>query len=329
MPTQRVFVYEYLSGGGLIGGEDGDDEELLEQGVAMRDALVADLAGLADLRVSAATTDATGPGSASAPNLQWVRPREDESPHDFVRRQADMHDLCWIVAPETAGLLSCLRKLVGSRRWVGCDGAAIRVAGSKLATLEHLQRHGIATPLHPLAGRGATRWVVKPDDGAGALHTRVHTALELAKADLRQRQRMNQPATLEPWVEGEPLSLSLLCGCGSSGNTELLSINRQHLLLGAEDGAVHFHGVEQGAIALDDPRAPALRRLARDVALALPGLRGCVGLDLVWHPERGPVIIEVNPRMTTAFVGLSRRLHRRLALEVVAAFTRPEVRHAA
>jgi predicted ATP-grasp superfamily ATP-dependent carboligase len=259
------------------------------------------------------------------PGVHWVCPREEESPHDFVLRQAAAHDLSWIVAPETGGLLGCLRKLVGTLGWIGCDSAAIRVASSKLATLEQLARHGLPTPLDCDSARDATRWVVKPDDGAGALHTRVHDALADAKADLRQRQRMNASATLEPWVEGEPLSLSLLCG---RQRTELLSINRQQLAVGA-DGAVHFGGVCHGAIAPDDERAALLQRLARDVALALPGLRGCVGIDLVWNPQRGPVLIEVNPRLTSAFVGLSQRLGRRLALETVEQFTRTEVPHAA
>lgn len=322
MRTQRVFVYEYLSGGGLVGGEDGDDEELLEEGIAMRDALLADLADVPWLRVSAAT--GSGPVPAMA-GVHWVRPREQESPHDFVLRQAASHDLSWIVAPETGGLLGCMRKLVGPMRWIGCDSVAIRVASSKLATLEHLARHGLPTPLDACSAREATRWVVKPDDGAGALHTRVHDALADAKADLRQRQRMNASATLEPWVEGEAMSLSLLCG---RQRTELLSVNRQQLRLAA-DGAVHFGGVCHGAIGLDDARAALLQRLARDVALALPGLWGCVGIDLVWHPVRGPVLIEVNPRLTSAFVGLSQRLSRRLALEALEPFARLEVLHAA
>ncbi|WP_157270267.1 ATP-grasp domain-containing protein [Azohydromonas aeria] len=321
---QRVFIYEFLSGGGLVGGEDGDDEDLLEQGTAMRDALVADLAGVPGVQISAATS---GPeGFTKAPNLRWVRPRPEESPHDFVLRQAGAHDASWIVAPETGGLLGCLRKLVGPLGWIGCDSAAIRVAGSKLATLEHLARLGLPTPL-ALSGTGeATRWIVKPDDGAGGLHARVHAGVAEARADLAQRRRMNASATLEPWVEGEALSLSLLCGPQA---TELLSINRQHVTLAA-DGALCFGGVATGAIALDDGRAPALQRLARDVVLALPGLRGCVGIDLVWHPARGPVLIEVNPRYTTAFVGLSQQLGRRIALEALQQFSsRAELRHAA
>ena len=49
----------------------------------------------------------------------------------------------------------------------------------------------------------------------------------------------------------------------------------------------------------------------------MPGLRGFVGIDLVWHEERGPVVIEVNPRVTCAYVGLSAALGRNLAAELL------------
>jgi len=62
-----------------------------------------------------------------------------------------------------------------------------------------------------------------------------------------------------------------------------------------------------------------LAALAARVQRALPGLRGFVGIDLVWHAQRGPVVIEVNPRVTCAYVGLSRQLGRNLAGEVIAA----------
>jgi predicted ATP-grasp superfamily ATP-dependent carboligase len=67
--------------------------------------------------------------------------------------------------------------------------------------------------------------------------------------------------------------------------------------------------------------------LAQKVARALPGLRGFVGVDLVWHPSQGPVAIEVNPRVTSAYVGLSAHLQRSLAAEVLALHTR-ELAHA-
>jgi predicted ATP-grasp superfamily ATP-dependent carboligase len=64
------------------------------------------------------------------------------------------------------------------------------------------------------------------------------------------------------------------------------------------------------------------------VADALPGLRGFVGIDLIWNEERGPVLIEVNPRVTTAYVGLSRRLGRNLAADVLRCAGGVEASHA-
>jgi len=61
----------------------------------------------------------------------------------------------------------------------------------------------------------------------------------------------------------------------------------------------------------------ALAALATQVGKAIPGLRGFVGIDLVWHATQGPVVIEVNPRLTCAYVGLSARLRRNLAAELV------------
>ncbi|WP_152543639.1 ATP-grasp domain-containing protein, partial [Methylibium sp. T29] len=121
------------------------------------------------------------------------------------------------------------------------------------------------------------------------------------------------------WVDGEPLSLSLLCRDGSA---ELLSINRQRIAI-ADDGQLSDEGVTINALALDDARAPALARTAQAVARAVPGLRGFVGIDLVWHPQRGPVVIEVNPRLTCAFVGLSAALGRPLAAEILALHEEP------
>ena len=51
---------------------------------------------------------------------------------------------------------------------------------------------------------------------------------------------------------------------------------------------------------------------------ALPGLAAIVGVDLVWHPLRGPVVIEINPRLPCADQGLSAMLGRNLAGEVLA-----------
>jgi predicted ATP-grasp superfamily ATP-dependent carboligase len=49
---------------------------------------------------------------------------------------------------------------------------------------------------------------------------------------------------------------------------------------------------------------------------AIPGLRGYVGVDLVLS-DTDAVLIEINPRLTTAYVGLRRALEQNVAALIV------------
>jgi predicted ATP-grasp superfamily ATP-dependent carboligase len=310
-----IFIHEYLSGGGETDSE-AEAAELLPMGLAMRDALLADLLRIPDLAVSCAVSARAGLPFAH-PRLGAVAAQAGEPAVAFVQRRSRAHALCWVIAPESKGLLSAMHEAVGAPRWVGCDAASLRTASSKSATLRALGACGVPTPLERLpesTTRGGCRWIVKPDDGAGAVATRVHAWHADAQADLAQRRAVGLSATCEPFVEGEALSISMLAG---PGFVQPLAFNEQQLAIDG-DGQLHFIGVRPNAIdSRRDPRATRLHTLALDVKRALPGLRGFVGIDLVWHAERGPVVIEVNPRLTCAYVGLSVALGRNLAEEIL------------
>lgn len=347
--AQRLLVCEYLSGGGagetarharaqagsaLVNAAPGlagsaleaygsacattdgagaaDDSELLAQGLAMRDAMVADAAALPDIELYCVQGRGMPPPAAG----RAIGSRPGESLLELVRREAVRHDRVWVVAPESGGCLTALAQAVDARRWMGCLPHAIRLCSSKRDTLAQLAAAAIATPL--VMGDEATRWVVKPDDGAGSLDTRVHATCEAAEADLCARTAQRRAATLEAWVEGEALSLSLLVGGrdGEGRATELLSVNRQRIAVDSS-GVLAYRGVDILAIGPADARHAALRATAGAVAHAVPGLRGFVGIDVVWHPRRGPVVIEINPRPTCAYAGLSAALGRNLAGEML------------
>ena len=321
---KRIFVYEYLSGGGEMVSSDAVGEaasgELLAMGQAMRDAIAVDLLRLEDYDVSVATCERAAPVPEGA---RPVMPRAGETAFDFLLREGDAQHRVWVVAPETGGLLAQFQARIDPGRWLGCDGPAIRLTTTKRATLMRLADAGITTPLAFEHAPQITRWVVKPDDGAGAVATRLHGNPEAAWNDWSTRSRAGCPMVIEPWVDGPALSLSLLC---SEERTELLSINRQHLVLD-DEGLLSFQGVEVNVLPLTGPRGGALSVLAARVAGSVPGLRGFVGIDLVWHAHRGPVVIEINPRVTCAYVGLSHALGRNLAAEVIAAHARQEAAH--
>jgi predicted ATP-grasp superfamily ATP-dependent carboligase len=302
----RILVYEFLS----AHAPPDAAPDLLEQGRSMRDAIVADLLALDEVRVTCATAAADRP--FAAPRLDYATPDPALDPVAFVREQAAAHDYVWVVAPETDGLLEAFARAVPRAQWLGCTPAAIAVAASKQATAERLQAAGIAVA--PCLGASddsdAQRWVVKPDDGAGACDTVVHGTLAAARADCAHRAARGLRAVLQPWIEGDALSLSLLAG---AAGVEVLSLNRQRIEIDAA-GRVAYRGVQIDVA----PPGAALRELAQHVARALPGLRGFVGLDVV-AAAHGPVLIEVNPRPTCAYVGLSRALGRNLARDVLAA----------
>jgi predicted ATP-grasp superfamily ATP-dependent carboligase len=309
---RRIFVYEHFSGGGLDSPSPGANErELLAAGTAMRDAIVDDLLRLPGIHV----TVAAAPGCA-CPAAHAVLPAANESAESFVRRMARLHDASWIVAPETDGVLGCLREAVGDAGWIGCEADAIRCATSKSATLARLARHGVPTPQAGALGHHG-RWVVKPDDGAGTLGTRLHAGRAAAYADYEARRAAGRCATLEPYVEGEALSISMIVGANLATPPTTVAFNRQCIEAG-QDGWLYDAGVRSAEIdERHDPRAGALRGLGLQVADAMPGLRGFVGIDLIWNEEHGPVAIEVNPRVTSAYVGLSSRLGRNLAADIL------------
>ena len=322
----KLFVYEYLTGGGIdpalaAEGSLQDLSALIVEGRAMRDALVKDLLELDGVQVNFATSRF----ETVDPALTHSRALSGESITAFVARMARESDWVWVIAPECDGLLLRLRDAVGAARWLGCSKEAIRITSSKSATAACLNDHGIpVTPsLEPgQAHEPGQRWVVKPDDGAGGLDTFIFDNFTDACDEYDTRAAAGRNPVLQEWVDGEPMSLSLVCG---ERGAELVSINRQ--LIGIPDGVaagrkervVEFSGVDIDRFDRHGEQGVVLEALAQRVVSALPGLRGFVGIDLVWHPLRGPVVIEVNPRLTAAYAGLSAKLGRNLSADLLAA----------
>lgn len=295
----RVFVCEFVTGGGLAGRLDADPfAALLREADLMVAALVQDLMAVAGVQVTLAR-DPRLPSPRVAVPLCPVSGGGPEGLWPEWARAIAEHDALWPLAPETDGLLERLSRLAAEAgvRLLGSAPDAVAVAASKSATAERLAAAGvpvIATFPPDAPPPSPHGWVVKPDDGAGAegvLWLRNSAALAAWRAS-----GAVAGAVVQPFVPGVAASLSLLC---RDGRGWLLSANRQHVEIGA-DGAFAYHGSGVGALA---GRAAELRRLGEAVAAALPGLWGYVGVDVVLTAD-GPVVVEINPRLTTSYVGL-------------------------
>lgn len=214
-------------------------------------------------------------------------------------RALDWADAIWPIAPESDGVLHDLSQRIQSSECMllGTRPAAVAICASKLRTSEALEQAGIAVvPTRPLATGlpvAAHGWVIKPDDGAGSEEIRY-----ISRADTLAEQVLPEGYewVVQPYVHGSPLSLSVLY---DGQVARVLSCNQQRI--GNRDGRLRLLDVETCA-----PRwqGQDFSGVAARVCGAIPGLRGYIGIDLQMTAD-GPVVIEVNPRLTTAYAGLS------------------------
>lgn len=205
-----------------------------------------------------------------------------------------------LIAPETGGLLLGHARRLGpsGRAWLGTP-ESIALAGDKLRLGEHWVRSGIPTPesrrVSPREGMPADAHypaILKPIDGAGC----VETFALAGPGGLPEGAKGLEAAILQPDLPGEPLSASFLI---AGGEAVLLAQGRQQVV--REEGRLSYRGGEAPI-----PPVAAERELLAALA-CVEGLRGWVGVDFLWHPgEARATIVEINPRMTTSFVGLSR-----------------------
>jgi predicted ATP-grasp superfamily ATP-dependent carboligase len=295
----RIFVCEYITGGGLIAQDL--PPTLRAEGDMMLTALVNDLTALPGTQVVTTRDPRLAPAEVDA---RFVIPADAGEVWPCWRRSMAEADAVWPIAPETGGVLERLSVVVEEegRILLNSRPPAVRTAASKRATAESLARHGVpvvlTAPAQAPVPDSAAGWVAKPDDGVGAEDTRFFLDADDMRDWLAEEGRPGR-FVVQPFLEGEAASVSALF---RNGTASVLACNRQHVVLAG--GRFRYLGSDVGA--LEDLR-PLLTPIAAGVAAAIPGLFGHVGIDLVIAPE-GPVVLEVNPRLTTSYVGLGAAL---------------------
>ena len=265
----------------------------------MRDALLRDLAQLPEVEVIVSCDARLPPPLSQQLALQIV----EIAPEDDVW-QAWSHciasaDAVWPIAPETDGALLRLTALVESQQKIlfGSNSDAVKLAGSKYATWLALQAADInVVPTYlpeNWPGNQAGHWVAKPDDGVGCAGI-IYFDTTAALTDWLA-QGGGTGHVIQPFMPGIPASISMLC---RQRRAWLLSCNRQKVSLhGASfvySGSL-VNGMAQHWTEFD--------ALAQRIARAIPGLCGYFGVDVL--VDEGQLqVFEINPRLTTSYVGL-------------------------
>ena len=225
-------------------------------------------------------------------------------------------DSVLVLAPETDGILARFTAHVekAGMPLLGSNAVAVNTAGNKAACDRLFHKAHLSTPETNIsnfnsASRHAEQMgfplVVKPLDGIGAEGVCLVKSISdmSAALELCRKATIHDKILLQSYQDGEHASVSLLL---TEEKILPLSLNRQFITPGIpfrySGSQVPFHHKMEGQ-ALE---------LARAAVSLVPGLKGYVGVDLVLT-DNGVQLIEINPRLTTSYIGLRQVVRTNLA----------------
>ncbi len=295
----RLFVYEWATGGGLVDEPGPLPVSLLREGTAMISALAADLVRIPGCEVSALRDPRVL--HLALPGCEVVDVICRTSQREEFERLAGAADATILIAPEFDNIL------LKSARLVTASGGTllspspefIRIAADKQRTCEALSAAGVPVPVgrllesdEALPADFAYPAVLKPVDGAGSQDMCVVNSQYDAPPAYAWSRR------LERYTPGLAASVAVLCG--PNGRLPLMPCKQRI----SEDGRLRYLG---GELPLTSGLAKRARSLAERTLEAMPPATGYIGVDLVLGREPDgsqDAVIEVNPRLTTSYVGL-------------------------
>lgn len=294
----RLLIVEYITGGGFLNQQL--PASLAAEGGLMLQALLDELRVLPDLQLQL-LLDPRCRGFALPAHCQpiWLDPQ-----HAFESQLSDGLQGCdaiWPIAPESDDILASIAEIAQGhgKRLLLSSPEAIRLCGDKYATFRRLRQYEIPTVATHLLHRNpveiAFPAVLKPRDGVGCEGSIIVADAQAYRLALRNIAHFEH-YLWQPLVDGDALSLSCLF---RNGKASLISCNRQ--LVERRQNGFQLQGCE---VNIDGCDRDGYQALANRIGAAIPGLWGYIGIDLIDHPGHGPQVLEINPRLTTSYVGL-------------------------
>ncbi len=307
----NILIYEHASAGGFA--ESAVSPSILAEGFGMLRSLVTGLksAGHRVTVIVAAELIRFNPALSADCIIPVFSFHEAQQ---AILRVCTTIDAVYIIAPETGGALHSLVEFVEQNGvpTLNCSSKAIQAVSNKAVLYETLSSNGLKIPrtimldksdsiIKDIERRFSFPVVFKPLDGVGCsgislVKDRSQIVNAVAKIDA---ELASEKFVVQEYLEGEAVSVSLLC---TSSDASPFSLNKQEIdLLGPEETSVYVGG----CVPYDHELKLKAFEVAKAVAGCFSGLRGYVGVDLILT-EKEPVVVDVNPRLTTSFIGLNR-----------------------
>ncbi len=308
----RVIVYEHVSSGGLAG-------ELLPVGILSE--------GFAMLRAVSSDFQAAGHSvtvlldsrlAAFNPPLNAdhvVLVSSSGEAGTALDKASEDADAALVIAPESNQVLQSIVERVENSgvTSLNCLASGIKKVANKANLYAHVKNLGLPVPETFLftdvdgaekvtaAIQRNLRFpvVFKPLSGTSCAGlSLVRNPSQIATAvNKTKKSSTSSQFIVQQFIEGAAASVSLI----STGREALpISLNKQNVTLGAPEADSSYNG---GEVPLDNILKARAFAAAKQVVEAFGGLRGYVGVDVVLT-EDSVFVVDVNPRLTTSYVGL-------------------------
>jgi len=323
MINQKIFVFEFVSGGGY--NQVDIPSSLFCEGYAMLRTIIEDfkklgfqITTLLDVRIDFLSH------YLEADKVKIVNKNDDyiKIYTDCVKKST----YCFVIAPEFSNNLYNLTKIVkdNKKTILSIDLDGICLGTSKLITYNFFLENKVNTPktyLIPLKKRFfdlefvlqkfdelECPIIIKPEDGVGSesiFYFETKGQIIQFFKDSKEKLDLSRHYILQEYIDGEDLSASIINGVYSKKpeamNQIILSINAQivkfkdsvndSIYLGGFTPVVDYEFLKD-----------SLEKILKSMDLS--SFRGYFGIDFIKKTDNSIYFIEINPRLTTSYIGI-------------------------
>lgn len=307
----NLLVYEHVTGGGFA--DEKIPPSILSEGYGMLRALISDFR-TAGCHVTTFLDSRLKTFNPPIGADDIIPISSHKELNKALKKLSQAADAVYIIAPESDQVLQRFVETVEASGGtsLNCQVNAIKQASNKITTYETLKKVGLGVPetlivdlrenvqqIKRMIGELGFPLVFKPVDGVGCCGLSVvRDESQIAAAVNKiMKESTNKCFIAQRLIEGVDASVSLI----STGEKALpITLNKQMVTLAPSNSDSSYNG---GIVPFRHSLEKEALKAAQTAVKSLTGLRGYIGVDMVLT-RKGPVVMEINPRLTTSYVGL-------------------------
>lgn len=334
MSGNKIFIFEFISGGGF--NKEKIPSSLFCEGFAMLNSISSDFTKL-DFEVHTLLDERIMHLSDYLQIEHFIPVDNRDNYLEIFKQGLGSCESCFIIAPEFSDILYNLSSIAEKlkKKIISVNSEAIPIASSKLKTSDLFKKYSIPSPqtyflppeqkslppptkdvqISSLSEKVGFPFIIKPNDGVSAESVYF----------LKDKKKMNEfiknwtnflvphrSYVLQEYCPGRNLSASLICPLLSKNHPFsemeekrkplLLSINNQDLQFKDISVDSQYFGGFTPVSDLVNVGSKFLKLLEH---LDLSQTQSYIGIDFILSQQREISFIEINPRLTTSYIGIT------------------------